>query len=110
MNRYPLLTYIALFSMVIPICAGISKITTVDRGMKILFLFLLFAFTADIYLMWFVKGHQLHLGLLHLYYLVEYVFVMSIVFLWQESKRMKRFTSNVNITLRTILDYRKNDI
>ena len=90
MNRYPLLAYITIFSMVLPIIGGIIKFTTVDRGMKILFLYLLFAFTADIILMWFVRGYQLQVGLIHLYYLVEYVFIMSIISLWQESQRMKR--------------------
>jgi hypothetical protein len=91
MNRYPLLTYIALFSTVLPICAGTLKITTVDRGMKILFLYLLFAFTANIYLMWFARGYQLQVGLIHVYYLIEYLFMMSIISVWQESPRMKRF-------------------
>jgi len=90
MNQYPLLTYISIFSAVFPICAGISKITTLDRGMKILFLYLLFAFTADIYLMWFARGYQLKVGLIHVYYLVEYLFIMSIISVWHESRRMKR--------------------
>ena len=90
MNRYPLLTYIAIFSMILPIIAGVSKITTLDRGMKILFLYLLFAFTADIYLIWFVKGRQLQIGLTHIYYLIEYLFIMNIILVWQESPRIKR--------------------
>jgi hypothetical protein len=58
--------------------------------MKILFYYLIAAFAADIFLMWFVRGHQLHVGLMHAYYLVEYLFIMSIIFFWQESHRMKR--------------------
>jgi len=76
--------------MILPIIAGVSKITTLDRGMKILFLYLLFAFTADIYLIWFVKGRQLQIGLTHIYYLIEYLFIMNIILVWQESPRIKR--------------------
>jgi len=82
---------LSLFSIVLPIIAGFFKFTSVDRGMKILFLYLVFALTADIYLLWIPKGYQIHLGLVHLYYLVEYVFIMSIISLWQESQRMKIF-------------------
>jgi hypothetical protein len=91
MNRYPLFAYISLFSTVLPISIGISKITKVDRGMKILFLYLLISLTGNIYLMWFSKGYQVTIGRVHLYYLVEYVFIMSIISLWQESQRLKRF-------------------
>jgi hypothetical protein len=90
MNQYPLLTFISLFSVVLPIGVGISKIAILHRGMKILFLYLVFAFTADIYLMWFVKGYQLNVELIHAYYLIENVFIMSIIITWQESHRIKR--------------------
>jgi hypothetical protein len=58
--------------------------------MKILFYYLIAAFAADIFLMWFVRGHQLQVGLVHAYYLVEYLFIISIISVWQESHRMKR--------------------
>jgi hypothetical protein len=41
--------------------------------------------------MWFAREYQLHLGLVHLFYLVENVLIMSIISVWQESPRMKRF-------------------
>ena len=63
MHRYPLLTYISIFSVVIPIGAGILKISSMDRGMKVLFFYLLFAFTADIYLMWFSRSYQITLAI-----------------------------------------------
>jgi hypothetical protein len=90
MHQYPLLAFISIFSVVLPIGVGILKITTLDREMKILFLYLVFGLTADIYLMWFAKGRQLHLGLIHVYYLVEYLFIMAIIYNWQESLWMKR--------------------
>jgi len=91
MNLYPPLTFIALFSTALPLCVGVFKLAKVDRGMKILFLYLVFNLSANIFLMWFVRGHQLHVGLIHVYYLVEYLFIMSIISVWQESQRMKLF-------------------
>jgi hypothetical protein len=82
--------YISLFSVILPIGVGISRIKTLHRGMIILLLFLLFAFTADIYLVWFARGYQFTLGLYHIYYLVENIFIISIISVWQESRRMKR--------------------
>ena len=91
MTQYPPLTYVSLFSVIIPIGVGISRIKTLHRGMKILLLYLIFAFASDVFLTLFVKGYQLTLGLYHVYYLVEFVFIMSIIFTWQESLKMKRF-------------------
>jgi hypothetical protein len=91
MIQYPILMYVSLFSAAIPILAGIYGLGSIDRGMKILFYYLIAAFAADIFLMWFVRGHQLlHVGLVHAYYLVEYLFIMSIISVWQESHWMKR--------------------
>jgi len=59
--------------------------------MKILFFYLIVTFAADIFLMWFVRGHQLQVGLVHVYYLVEYTFIMLIISMWQESQRMKKY-------------------
>jgi hypothetical protein len=59
--------------------------------MKILFYYLIFAISIDIFLAWIVKGRQLQMGFVHGYYLVEYAFIISIIMVWQESHRMKRF-------------------
>ena len=90
MNQYPLLIYIALFSTVLPIGVGISKIKFLHRGTYILLFYLIFAFAADICFIWFIRGYQLTLGLHHAYYLIEYIFIMSIVTVWQESRRIKK--------------------
>jgi hypothetical protein len=95
MNHYPFLAYISLFSIIFPIGIGISKILILDRGMKILLYYLLFAFAADLSFTWFVKGYQFTLGLFHAYYLIEYIFIMSIITVWQESHRMKRFIQSL---------------
>ncbi len=90
MNPYPLLTYISIFSSVLPIGVGISKIKVLHREMYIILFYLIFAFAADIYFIWFVRGYQFALGLHHAYYLIEYIFIMSIVTFWQESRRIKK--------------------
>ena len=58
--------------------------------MNILLLYLISAFAADNYLIWFSRGYQFTLGLHHIYYLVEYIFIMSIIIVWQQSVKMKR--------------------
>jgi hypothetical protein len=90
MNQYPLLVYIALFSSILPMGVGISRILVLHRGMFILFLYLIFAFAADIYFLWFSKGYQFTLELHHVYYLIENIFIMSIIIVWQETLRIKR--------------------
>jgi hypothetical protein len=89
MNQYPLFAYIVLFSPILPICIGISKKTNIRHAMNLLFYYILFSFAADIYFGWFVSV-PLHLGLVHAYYLVEYIFIISIVLVWQESPRVKQ--------------------
>jgi hypothetical protein len=89
MSRYPLLAYISLFSIILPIGIGIPRIKILHRGMTILLLYLVFAFAADIYLIWFARGYQFALGLHHVYFLIEYIFIMSIITVWQESLKMK---------------------
>ncbi len=95
MIKYPLLVFIALFSSVLPLSVGISRIKILHRGMNILLYYLIFAFSADIYLLWFSRGYQFTLGLHHIYYLIEFIFIMSIITAWQESHRMKRIFQTV---------------
>jgi hypothetical protein len=90
MIQYPFLVYISIFSPIIPLGIGVSKIFSTSRGMKILFFYIFFAFIVDIYLAWFVRGHQLHLGIVHAYYIIECIFILTIITVWQETVRMKR--------------------
>jgi hypothetical protein len=83
--------YISIFSAVLPIGVGISRIKFLHRGMKVLLFYLIFALSADIYLIWFSSGYQFTLGLFHVYFLIEYIFIMSIIIVWQESHRTKIF-------------------
>ena len=90
MNQYPLITYISILSTIIPVSVGITKISIFHRAMKILFIYLLFALAADVFLMWFAKGRQFQIGFIHFYFIIEYIFIMSILFLLQEINSMKR--------------------
>ena len=90
MERYPILVYISIFSSVLPLLIGIYKLRLVNRGLKILVLFLTIGFIIDIVSIRFITSYQVNLGLVHFYYLIEYTCIMSIIFFWQESLRMKR--------------------
>jgi len=57
--------------------------------MKILFLFLTFVLAADIFFFWYVKVYSISLGSFHIYYLIEFVLIMSIMYIWQDSNRRK---------------------
>jgi hypothetical protein len=83
--------YISIFSAVFPLGVGISRIKALHRGMNILLYYLVFAFAADMYLTYFTRGYKLTLALYHIYYLVEFIFIMSIIAVWQESPKMKRY-------------------
>jgi len=89
MPHYPLITYISIFSVIIPLIAGFSKITLLRRGMKILLLYLIWSFFADIYLLWLPMGYFFTLGLSHVYYIIEFIFIMSIMYNWQDSNEKK---------------------
>jgi hypothetical protein len=89
MVRYPILAYVALFSSVLPLFIGAYRLRLVSRGLKILVLYLTIGLTIDIITMWFITNYQIHLGFMHFYYLVEYIFIMSIIFSWQESSKIK---------------------
>jgi hypothetical protein len=47
-------------------------------------------FAADVFLMWFIRGRQLQIGLIHIYYIIENIFIMSILYVWQESNHTKK--------------------
>jgi hypothetical protein len=90
MVHYPILAFVALFSTAIPILAGIYRLGSIDRAMKILIVYLIFAFSIDIVTMWLIKGYWVNLGLMHIYFIIEFLFVMYVISSWQESQKMKR--------------------
>jgi hypothetical protein len=89
MVRYPILLYVSLFSTIIPIFAGIYRLGSINRTMKILISYLIFAFSFDIITIWWIKDYLINLRLYHVYFVVECMFIMSIIFFCQESPRMK---------------------
>jgi hypothetical protein len=91
MNQYPIIMYITLFSTLVPISVGIPRIKILHRGMDILLCYLIFAFVADNSLTWFIKGYQFALALTHVYFLIEFIFIISIITVWQELRRVKIF-------------------
>jgi hypothetical protein len=90
MFQYPILAFVSLFSTVIPILAGIYRLRSIDRTMKILILYLIFALSFDIATIWLIRDHGVTLGLFHVYFLVEYILIMFIIISWQEPQKMKR--------------------
>jgi hypothetical protein len=90
MIRYPVLMYVSLFSPVLPIFTGIFRLKLISREIKILVLYLFFGSAFDNLSMWFIQDARVDLELWHIYIIIEYIFVMVIVFSWQESHRMKK--------------------
>jgi hypothetical protein len=90
MNHYPMLLYVSLISPVLPIFAATYRLGVINRGMKILVLFLIIALTVDIISIIFVTNNKITLGLMHIYVFIEFLFVMYIISFWQESQRMKK--------------------
>ena len=90
MIQYPILTYVSIFSRVLPILSGILKVRSKNREMVILILYLVIGFIADIFSMWFIKNYWVDLGLWHINVLVEYILLMSIIYFWQETQMMKK--------------------
>lgn len=89
MKHYPLLAYISAFSAVIPIFTGIFRLMSIKRGMRILLVLLCIGFATDFFLMWPYRGHQLVPWFVQAYIFLEYLLVMSIIYYWQESKKMR---------------------
>jgi hypothetical protein len=46
--------------------------------------------------MWFIKNYWIDLGLWHIFVLVEYIFLMSIIYFWQETQRMKNWFMTIS--------------
>jgi hypothetical protein len=90
MYHLPPLAYVSLFSPVLPICIGIFKIKRMHRGMTILFLYLITAFVSDNILIWAPVSQPLRLVLVHAYFAIECIFIISIISTWQESHWMRR--------------------
>jgi len=90
MIHYPLLMYVSIFSLIVPISVGIYRLRVMSREAIVLFSFLAIEFVIDIISIWFIKSYWVDLGLWHIYVLVEYIFLMSIIYFCQETQTMKK--------------------
>jgi hypothetical protein len=91
MESFPIIGYIAVFTPLFPIIAGVYKIKTISFELKILLTYIVFAFVTSVLFLWFIKGYKIQVGFWHISILVEYLFIMWIIIAWQESKKMARF-------------------
>jgi hypothetical protein len=87
--------YVSLSSPVLPIFAGIYKLSIKNRELILLLLYLIIGFAVDIISMWFIKNYWINLGLWHIYVLFEYIFIMCIIYHWQETKKTKKLFMTV---------------
>lgn len=86
---YTGLLYIAILSSIFPIMAGIRGWKIIGKDLKTLFFLLLIGFLIDFVTVW--KRYDVYLHeISYTYLLLELLFVMYIVMLWQESSLVKR--------------------
>jgi hypothetical protein len=90
MIHYPVLIYFSIFSLIIPISAGIYRFRIINREERILLSFLTINFILAVISMWFIKNYWIDLGIWHIFILFEFLFLTSIICLWQETKNMKK--------------------
>ena len=95
MVSYPILANISIFSSVLPLLIGAFKFRQLSRGLVILISYIAFGLTIDIISMWLITDYGINLALMHFYYLIEYIFIMSIIICWQESPKIKRVFQGV---------------
>jgi hypothetical protein len=88
---YPILGYLAVVSYVLPIPAGMLKYRNLSRELKILLYLLIIGFITDVVSLWQYLGPRSANWLVHIYTIIEFILLMSIISLWQESKMMNRF-------------------
>ncbi len=91
MMHYPVLAYVSIISTIVPLLIGIYNWKSANRELRILVFYLSFVLIVDIIIMWIIKNYSINLGLTHFYFLIECIFIMSIIIFWQESPETKKF-------------------
>ncbi len=86
----PILYYFAVVSYVLPLPVGMLRYRSLGRELKILFYFLIIGLVTDLISYWEYFGPQSAQWLVHVYIIIEFILLMSIISLWQESKIMNR--------------------
>jgi hypothetical protein len=92
---YLTLGYIAVMSYALPIPVGLAKFKLLSREQRIVFILLAIGLITDLLSIWQYFGPRSTPWLGHLYILVEFVLVMSVIFSWQDEKRSKRVFQTV---------------
>jgi hypothetical protein len=90
LTNYSVFAYISFFSCLIPIFAGVLKFRSVDQGAKLVIYLLSFGFFIDLFSFWPIFGYKIIPLFSHVYVLIEFVIVLSIVYFWQHSKRVRK--------------------
>jgi hypothetical protein len=88
--RFPLLMYIAVFSVLIPIIIGILKANTKNRAIQIFVLYLIIRLTVDSVSIWFIREYYVDLNVLHIFILTEYILLMLVLYFWQTLISIKK--------------------
>jgi hypothetical protein len=87
---YPILGYCAIVSYSIPIAIAIAKYKFLNREFTTVLYLLLIGCVTDVLSLWQYFGTKVAPWLVHVYILIELFLVMSILWSWQKSIRMKR--------------------
>jgi len=88
MIQYSIFINISIYSLLVPIFTGVYRIRVLSREIKLLIVYLIIAFTIAVSINWF-PNDQWSMKILHVNTLVEYIFVMFIMYSWQESQKIK---------------------
>jgi hypothetical protein len=88
-KAYSIFAYLTFYSTLIPIFAGIIKFKSADQGVKLVIYFLLFGFLIDSFTFWPILGHKIIPFFSHIFVLVEFVIVLFIFSLWQDSREVR---------------------
>ena len=86
--RYPVLSYISVYSPILPILICLAQWKKLNRELKILFFLLSLGFITDFLSLLHILNARYLPYLAHFYVVSEFILVMMIITLWQTSKKM----------------------
>jgi hypothetical protein len=101
MAQNSILLNISIFSILVPVFAGIFRLRILSRELKLLVFYLIYGFIIAIVISLFF-GNKWIMMVLHISTLIEFVIMMLIIWTWQESKKMKRL---LNIILLSYIPF-----
>jgi hypothetical protein len=89
MKLYSILLNISIFSLVLPIFSGVYRLKVLSREIILLVVYLIIGFTIAISINWF-PNDQWIMEILHVNTLVEFIFIMFIIYSWKELQKTRR--------------------